>query len=124
MVQTLKGKCHCGAVEFEVHSEAGPEALKRCDCSLCTRKGAIMATALLADLTVTKGIDKLSLYQWNTRVARHYFCSICGIYTHHQRRKNPNEYGYNVACIEGIDLASLDDVPMTDGISMSVEPNS
>ena len=81
-----------------------------------------MATALLADLTVTKGADKLSLYQWNTRVARHYFCSICGIYTHHQRRKNSNEYGYNVACIEGIDLASLGDIPMTDGISMSVEP--
>lgn len=124
MVQTLRGKCHCGTVEFEVRSEAGPEALKRCDCSLCARKGAIMATALLADLTVTKGTDKLSLYQWNTRVARHYFCSICGIYTHHQRRKNPNEYGYNIACIEGIDLASLDDVPMTDGISMSVESNN
>jgi hypothetical protein len=124
MVQTLKGKCHCCTVEFEVRSEAGPEALKRCDCSLCARKGAIMATALLADLTVTKGTDKLSLYQWNTRVARHYFCSICGIYTHHQRRKNPNEYGYNIACIEGIDLASLDNVPMTDGISMSVESNN
>jgi hypothetical protein len=80
-----------------------------------------MAKTLLADLTVTKGIDKLSLYQWNTRVARHYFCSICGIYTHHQRRKAPNEYGYNVACIEGIELDSLGDIPMTDGISMSVE---
>ena len=83
-----------------------------------------MATAQLAELIVTKGADKLSLYKWNTRVARHYFCSICGIYTHHQRRKNPNEYGYNVACIEGIDLASLGDIPMTDGISMSVESSN
>lgn len=80
-----------------------------------------MASALLDDLKVTKGEDKLSLYQWNTKVARHYFCSICGIYTHHQRRKNPNEYGYNVACIEGLDLAQLGEVPMTDGIGMSVE---
>jgi len=120
-MQILNGKCHCSAVEFEVRTEAGPEGLKRCDCSLCTRKNAIMAKTLLADLTVTKGIDKLSLYQWNTRVARHYFCSICGIYTHHQRRKAPNEYGYNVACIEGIELDSLGDIPMTDGISMSVE---
>jgi hypothetical protein len=124
MVQTLKGTCHCGTVEFEVRSEAGPEGLKRCDCSLCARKGAIMATALLADLTVTKGTDKLSLYQWNTHVARHYFCSICGIYTHHQRRKNSNEYGYNVACTDGIDLAGLGDTPMTDGISMSVDSSN
>lgn len=123
-MQTLKGKCHCGAVEFEIRSAGGPEGLKRCDCSLCARKGAIMATALLADLTVTKGSDKLRLYQWNTRVARHYFCSICGIYTHHQRRKNSDEYGYNVACIDGIDIASLGDIPMTDGISMSVESNN
>jgi len=102
----------------------GREALKRCDFSLCARKGAIMATALLTNLTVTKGNDKLSLYRWNTRVARHYLYSICGFYTHHQRRKNLNEYGYNVACFEGINLASLDDVPMTDGISRSVESNN
>lgn len=80
-----------------------------------------MATSLLADLRVTKGEDKLSLYQWNTKIARHYFCSICGIYTHHQRRKAPDEYGYNVACIEGLNLQDLGDIPMTDGISMSVE---
>jgi len=121
-VQTLKGSCHCGAVEFEVSSESGPTGLKRCDCSLCTRRGAIMASTPLADLTVTSGEDKLSLYQWNTRVARHYFCSICGIYTHHRRRKAPNEFAYNVACIEGIDLDSLGDIPMTDSIGMSVEP--
>jgi hypothetical protein len=50
-------------------------------------------------LRVTKGQDKLSLYQWNTRTARHYFCSVCGIYTHHQRRSLASI----VACIEGVD---------------------
>jgi hypothetical protein len=101
-MQTLKGKFHCGAVEFEVPREAALEGLKRCDCSLCARKGAIMATALLAELTVTKGTDKLSLYQWSTHIARQYFCSI---YTDHQRRKNSNEYGYNVAGIDGISMS-------------------
>lgn len=83
-----------------------------------------MAAAPLADLTVTKGEDKLSLYRWNTGVARHYFCSVCGIYTHHQRRKAPDEYGYNIACIEGIEIESLGEIPMTDGISMSVDAKS
>ena len=123
-MQILKGSCHCGAVEFEVRTESGPTGLKRCDCSLCSRRGAIMASASLDDLKITSGEDKLSLYQWNTRIARHYFCSICGIYTHHRRRRAPNEFGYNVACIEGMDLASLVDIPMTDGIGMSVEPSN
>lgn len=110
----MKGKCDCGTVEFEVCSEVGAKRLS----------AVLMATALLTNLTVIKGNDKLSLYRWNTRVARHYLYSICGFYTHHQRRKNLNEYGYNVTCFEGINLASLDDVPMTDGISRSVESNN
>lgn len=79
-----------------------------------------MATARLAELKITKGQDKLSLYQWNTKIAKHYFCSVCGIYTHHQRRKAPDEYGYNVACIEGLNIDDLGEVPLTDGKELSL----
>lgn len=79
-----------------------------------------MATANLTQLELIAGADKLSLYQWNTRIAKHYFCSICGIYTHHQRRSAPNEFGFNVACIDGIDIADLGEIPTTDGSSMSL----
>ena len=79
-----------------------------------------MATARLPELTVTQGEGKLSVYQWNTRVAKHYFCSVCGIYTHHQRRSAPDEYGFNVACIENIDLDSLGEIPLTDGKDLSI----
>jgi hypothetical protein len=111
----LQGKCHCGAVEFQVDTAKGLHGLRRCDCSLCRRKGAIMATAPLEDLTVTKGEDKLSLYQWNTNVAKHYFCSLCGIYTHHRRRSDPNEFGFNVGCLENTDLNMIGAVEQTDG---------
>ncbi|NBU89174.1 MAG: GFA family protein, partial [Betaproteobacteria bacterium] len=40
-------------------------------------------------------LPKLRLYQFNTKIAKHYFCSNCGIYTHHQRRSFPDQYGYN-----------------------------
>lgn len=119
-MEKLKGKCHCGTVEFEVNSTAGVQGLMRCDCSLCRRKGAIMATAPVTDLSVTKGEDQLSVYQWNTKIAKHYFCSRCGIYTHHQRRKNPQEYGFNIACIEGLNPADLGEVAMTDGRASSL----
>lgn len=119
---SLKGSCHCGAVKFEVRNQEQPEKLARCNCSLCRRRGAIMATALVDDLVITEGEDKLSLYQWNTRIARHYFCSLCGIYTHHHRRRFPEQCGYNVACIEGIDMENLGDITFIDGQTFSLEP--
>jgi hypothetical protein len=118
---TFRGSCHCGAVAFEVRNQDKLQDLKRCDCSLCRKKGVVMAGAKHADLVVTKGADQLRLYQWNTRTARHYFCCRCGIYTHHQRRVAPDEFGFNIACIEGVDVQSLGEVPMTDGRSLSIE---
>jgi len=79
-----------------------------------------MGTAGIADLIITRGEDKLSLYQWNTRTARHYFCSVCGIYTHHQRRVAKDEFGFNLACIEDVDPALFASAPMTDGRALSL----
>ena len=117
MSEEKLAKCHCGAVEFTVKLENGIENVRRCNCSLCRRKGALMASVPLANLTVTKGADKLTLYQWNTFTAKHYFCSVCGIYTHHQRRSVPTEYGFNIGCIDDVDPFSFNDVPVGDGAS-------
>ena len=120
MAEVRKGSCHCGAVAFEVELENGLQGVRRCNCSLCRRKGAIMASVPIAGLKVVKGADKLTLYQWNTKTAKHYFCKICGIYTHHQRRSNPSEYGFNVACIEGVDPFALIDVGMANGAAQTL----
>ncbi len=119
-VEKRIGSCHCGAVVFEVELANGFENLRRCNCSLCRRKGAIMASVPVDKLTVVKGADKLSLYQWNTKQAEHYFCSICGIYTHHRRRSKPTEYGFNVACIEGVDPFALGPIGLGDGASQTL----
>lgn len=120
MVEVKTGKCHCGAVEFEVTLKNGLVNIRRCNCSLCRRKGSIMAEVPLSALRVVKGENELTLYQWNTKTAKHYFCKICGIYTHHQKRSDPEQYGFNVACIEGIDPLSLTLNKIADGASMSV----
>lgn len=62
-------------------------------------------------------MEHLKLYQFNTHTAKHYFCSNCGIYTHHQRRSNSDQYGYNVGCLEGINPFDIPDVPVNDGIN-------
>lgn len=118
-METRTGSCHCGAVVFTLQLPDGLQNLRRCNCSLCRRKGAVMAMVALDGLKVIQGADKLSLYQWNTGIAKHYFCSVCGIYTHHQRRSKPDEYGFNVACLEGVDPFELGDIPVADGASQS-----
>lgn len=74
---------------------------------MCRRRGTVVASVELINLKVIKGEDKLSLYQFNTMTAKHFFCSVCGIYTHHQSRSNPTQYGFNVACLEGVNPFEL-----------------
>jgi len=109
--------CHCGAVVLELSLPDGIVDPRRCNCSLCRRKGAIVGSVPLDGIRVMQGEQHLRLYQFNTKVAKHYFCGVCGIYTHHQRRSNPHLYGYNVGCLEGIDPYLLPHVPTSDGVN-------
>lgn len=112
-----KATCHCGEVELELLLPRGIEDPRRCNCSMCRRKGAITGFVKLEDLFVVKGEECLSCYQFNTKAAKHYFCSNCGIYTHHQRRINPTECGFNVGCLEGVNPSDLGEVVISDGIN-------
>ena len=112
-----KASCHCGSIQFELDLPEGLDDLRRCSCSMCSRRGAIVASVPLDGIRVTKGEDLLSLYQFNTMTARHFFCSKCGIYTHHQRRSNPHQFAFNVACLEGVNPFELGDISLTDGIN-------
>ena len=114
---THKASCHCGTIQFELTLPNGLDDPRRCDCSMCRRRGAIVASVTLDGIKIINGEDKLSLYQFNTMTAKHYFCSVCGIYTHHQRRSNPTQFGFNVACLEGVNPLKLKDIPTYDGVN-------
>ncbi|EGQ9272386.1 TPA: GFA family protein [Vibrio parahaemolyticus] len=109
--------CHCGKVELELTLPNGIEKPRRCDCSMCRRRGAIVASVPLSGIRIVQGDDVLKLYQFNTHTAKHFFCSECGIYTHHQRRSDPSEYGYNVGCLEGVNPYELSDIEVMDGVN-------
>ena len=78
-------------------------------------RGAVAVSANLSDIQVLQGEEALTLYQFHTREAKHYFCSRCGIYTFHQRRSMPHQYGVNVACIEGMSPFDFAEVPVNEG---------
>lgn len=112
-----KATCHCGAVELSVRLSDGLNTARRCDCSFCRRRQAAAVSAPLNGVRIVKGENNLSLYQWGTKTAKHYFCKTCGIYTHHQRRSNPNEFGINAANIEGVDIRALEPIGWHDGVN-------
>ncbi|MCW8345095.1 MULTISPECIES: GFA family protein [Vibrio] len=119
-----RARCHCGAVELELHLPNGIDKPRRCDCSICRRKGAIVASVKLDGIRVLKGQEFLKLYQFNTGTAKHYFCSNCGIYTHHQRRSDPTEYGFNVGCLLGVNPFDLGEVVINDGVNHPADRSS
>jgi hypothetical protein len=109
--------CHCGAVRFRVRLADGFRTARRCTCSFCRMRGAVVVSAKLADIEFLGGEDNLTLYQFNSRTAKHWFCKTCGIYTHHQRRSKPDEYGINVACLTGVSPFDFAEVPVVDGVA-------
>ena len=108
-------KCHCRGVEAEINAPEKIEKMMRCNCSICKRKGAIMSIVKNEDFKIIKGEDKLKLYQYHTKVANHYFCTECGIYTHHNPRSAPAMTGFNLGCVDEVNVDELKDIAFFDG---------
>ena len=101
-----KVSCHCGSVQLTVETDLS--IVKQCNCSMCKRKNAKMNILPKESIQSIQGKENLSLYQFGTNVAKHYFCKKCGIYTHHYRKSDPNGIGINIGCIDEVDSFSID----------------
>ena len=119
---THKLTCHCGAVELRVTLTDGLKTARRCDCSFCRRRGAAAVSVDTGDLEIVKGADNLTLYSFGTHTAQHHFCKTCGIYTHHRRSSNPNEYGVNMGALDGVNPADHEPIGWLDGVNHPSKP--
>jgi len=111
------GQCHCGAVRFEAILVDGFNTIRRCTCSYCRMRGAVVVMAATGGLNILRGKDELKSYRFHTGSAQHFFCSRCGIYTHHQRRSSPDLFAVNVACLDGVSPFDFPEVPVMDGVN-------
>ena len=111
------GQCHCGAVHFEVTLSDGFRSIRRCTCSYCRMRGAVVVMAEMGGIKILRGADARTTYRFHTGSAQHFFCSRCGIYTHHQRRSDQNLYAVNVACLAGVSPFDFSKVPVMDGVN-------
>lgn len=103
-----KGSCHCGAVRFEFEGPAIESGMK-CNCSICRRKGAVMTPFMIAptEIRISDPENTLFTYEFGTGVAKHHFCSRCGIYTFHQTLRQPGHYRVNIGCLDGVESFNL-----------------
>ena len=92
------GGCHCGRVKFEVEAPARIEATE-CNCSICGKSGYLHLIVPKSRFTLIRGAEFLSSYTFNTGVAKHLFCNICGIKSFYVPRSNPDGYSVNVRCL-------------------------
>lgn len=115
MTQHYQGQCHCGAIRFSYDGEPIEKGL-RCTCSMCARKGAMMSAEAIPkeNLHVEVQGDNLGLYQFDSKVAKHYFCKTCGIYTHNEMLRMPGKMRVNLGCIDAVDTFGLE-VSVFDG---------
>ena len=93
------GGCHCGAVRFEVRVPDEIELID-CNCSMCSKTGYLHLIVADGDFRILKGKSKLTKYVFNTKSAKHYFCSICGIKSFYVPRSHPNGWSVNFRCLD------------------------
>lgn len=104
------GSCHCGAVVIEVEAPADIEA-HECNCSMCSRVGYLHLIVPAARFRLVQGAHALSTYTFNTGVARHTFCRICGVKPFYVPRSNPDGFSVNVRCLDPATLRSVRVLP-------------
>jgi hypothetical protein len=98
-MQTIRGSCHCGAVQFSVEVTPPLDVLD-CNCSICAKKGILHLIVSESSLAILAGEDCLTTYTFGTHTAKHMFCRTCGIHPFYRPRSHPHQWDVNARCLD------------------------
>ena len=104
-MKTYQGGCHCGGVKFELKAMIDKAVL--CNCSICYKKGFLHFFVNQDSFKLLTPKENLSLYQFNTKQAKHFFCKSCGVQSYYIPRSHPDQVDVNLRCVDGVELSSL-----------------
>ncbi|HEX3770780.1 MAG TPA: GFA family protein [Polyangiaceae bacterium] len=112
------GGCHCGKVRYEVNIDLSAPVIS-CNCSMCNKKGTLLAFAPASEFKLLQGQDALTNYQFNKKVLDHLFCSTCGVtsFARGKGRDGAPMVAINTRCIDGVAVDKLQ-VKHFDGASV------
>jgi hypothetical protein len=102
---TYRGGCHCGRVAFQV--DGAIQFVSECNCSICTKKGYLHWIVPRDRFRLLAGEEDLSTYTFNTGIAKHHFCRVCGVAAFYIPRSDPEKVDVNARCLEGVNLSAL-----------------
>lgn len=100
-----EGRCHCGRVKFVARGDLANAVV--CNCSICTKKGFVHLIVSPEDFELLSGADDLTTYEFNTKVAKHRFCKVCGLHPFYTPRSDPDKIDVNVRCLDGVEVDAL-----------------
>lgn len=110
MTQAIyQGGCHCGAVRFQV--TVNNHKVDDCNCSICSKKGFLHLIVTQDKFKLLQGEEVLKTYKFNTEIAQHKFCSVCGIHSYYIPRSHPDCVDVNVRCLDGDVISNFEIVP-------------
>ena len=106
---TYEGGCHCGAVRFQV--VVNNHKVDDCNCSICVKKGFLHLIVTQEQFNLLQGEDVLKTYKFNTGIAQHKFCGICGIHAFYIPRSHTDCIDVNVRCLDGNVIENFEIMP-------------
>ncbi len=113
MLEIREGGCHCGRVRLRAKVDL--DLLSQCSCTVCVKKAILHLPIDLAEFRLLRGKESLTVYTFETGVARHPFCSHCGMHPFYIPRSQPDRVTVNARCLDGIDGPSLKPTRFFDG---------
>lgn len=110
---THTGGCHCGQVKFSFEGPSVIDAIE-CNCSMCAKFGYWHYFLPKTEFTLLQGEEMLTTYTFNTGVAQHYFCKVCGVKSFYVPRSHPDQYSINVRCLDSSTVEAVN-ITLFDG---------
>ena len=105
-MRTMEGGCHCRRVRFRVTGDL--ESVAYCNCSICAMKGFLHLIVPPQQFELLSGKDDLTTYTFNTGVAKHTFCKVCGITPFYVPRSDPDKIDVNARCLDEFDTLPIE----------------
>lgn len=102
------GSCHCGRIAFAVEGEVGQ--VIDCNCSMCRRRGSLLAFFPQDAFTLTSKPGDYGTYRFNSERIAHHFCETCGVAPFSEAtdpKSGRPMVAVNVRCLPDVDLAAL-----------------
>jgi hypothetical protein len=114
---TVRGSCHCGRIAYSLDAE--PTEAIECNCSICRRKGALLAAFAPDKFQLETSRDDIAVYTFGKHVIRHQFCKTCGCAPFAEGIGPDGEamVAINLRCAENVDLSTVK-ISRFDGASL------